>query len=129
MVRLVASFRFRSVSVVSAVLAAVLVLPGTAAAASGGLDTTFSRDGQQFVNFGGADDFGYAVAFQSARIVEAGITGAGVHEDLALTRLTARGRVDTTFGRNGRVRTDVAGNSDEMSGGLAILQSGKILVA
>jgi hypothetical protein len=46
------------------VAAALLALPGIAAAAPGDLDGSFSRDGQQFVNFGGSQDYGYTVALR-----------------------------------------------------------------
>jgi uncharacterized delta-60 repeat protein len=107
----------------------VLATGGLASAAPGSLDRSFSGDGQQFVDFKGGSDFGYTVALQGRRILIAGITGSGRSEDLALARLNRNGTLDSTFGRRGRVRTDVGGRADEMSNGLAVLPSGKILVA
>jgi uncharacterized delta-60 repeat protein len=107
----------------------VVASAGVVMAAPGHLDRTFSHDGQQFVDFRGENDFGYAVALQSGRILIAGITGSRRSEDLALARLNKSGTINTNFGHHGRVRTDLGGRADEMSNGLAVLSSGKILVA
>src|SRR5437764_1469408 len=105
----------------------LVAVPGLASAASGDLDTSFNGTGQQFVDFGGADDYGYAVALQSGRLVVAGITGLGANENLALTRLTANGGLDSTFGNNGFVRTSF-GTGFAVARHLAVTPGGKIVV-
>ena len=75
----------------------------------GTLDTGFSGDGKQTVDFGGADDIAYGVSVQAdGKILVTGQTDS----KLALVRLNADGSLDTSFDSDGRVTTDFLGNTD-----------------
>ncbi len=96
---------------------------------NGTLDTTFSSDGIQIVDFGSPYDEAYAVAVQSdGKIVLAGKTGSGSSTNIALARLNSNGALDTTFSGDGRLTKDVNGNTDVVRG-VTVLSSGHILVA
>jgi uncharacterized delta-60 repeat protein len=112
--------------VIAAAGAALLSLGLPAAAASGDLDTAFSGDGKTTVSFpNGAS--GWSGALQGSQAIVGGTSGAPGDTDIALARLTRRGRLDRSFGHRGRVRIDVAGQVDTI-GELAVLGNGKIVV-
>ena len=52
-------------------------------------------------------DYAYAIAIQRDRKLVVAGRSAGGHWTFALARYTGRGKLDGTFGRRGRVRTDV----------------------
>lgn len=88
----------------------------------GSLDTTFGADGRVTTPLNG-DDSARAVAVQSdGRIVAAGFS----NYDLALTRYTANGSLDTGFGTGGRVTTDFDGTVDRAFD-LALQPDGRIV--
>jgi uncharacterized delta-60 repeat protein len=75
----------------------------------GSLDTSFSEDGLQTTDFGGAD-FGHAVAIQAdGRIVVAGRIDEAGANDWGLVRYDTDGTRDVTFGTQGKVTTDLGG--------------------
>jgi uncharacterized delta-60 repeat protein len=106
------------------------VLPGAGDLAiarlttSGDLDTSFSGDGKQTVDFGGAEQLADMVLQSNDRIVLAGLSGAG---DAVLARLTTAGALDASFGTGGKVTTDLGGT--DSPGGLAVAGDGRIVVA
>jgi uncharacterized delta-60 repeat protein len=78
---------------------------------SGSLDRSFGHGGRVVTDFG-ADDAAAAVGLQAdGEIVVAGATGApptfGSNADGAMARYTPDGRLDATFGNDGKVRTSV----------------------
>jgi uncharacterized delta-60 repeat protein len=97
--------------------------------AAGFLDPSFGGDGRVVSGAG----TGNAVVVQAdGKVVTAGalqaLTGTGF--DFLLTRYNADGTPDTTFGRGGFVRTDLAGAGRSDVARAAALQSdGKIIVA
>ncbi len=107
-------------------------------AAAGSLDTTFSGDGKVRTAFPGYNSaFGNDVAVQAdGKIVVVGGAQSGpphrgepgVQTDIAVARYKPGGLLDGTFGGDGRVTSDFAGNS-EFGRAVAILDSGKIVVA
>ena len=102
----------------------------SACAQPGSLDTTFSFDGKLTTPIGGRFNVGYSVAIQAdGKIVLAGFYFSDYNKyDFALTRYNTDGSLDTSFGDDGRVSTDFAGNQDR--GFFVTIQSdGKILVA
>ncbi|WP_037624563.1 DUF11 domain-containing protein [Streptomyces aureus] len=124
----------RAGTVAATVLALVLTLPGTAAAAPGGLDTTFSGDGKVLTGIAD-DDHANDVAVQpDGKIVSVGasVDDRAVESDFALTRHNPDGTPDTGFGGDGTVTTAVnnLGSSLQWSEAQAVtLQSdGKIVV-
>ena len=102
---------------------------------NGMLDSTFGVDGQVLTDFG-PDDFGNfyganSIAVQGDKIILAGY--AGIYDDngyfisdFALARYTSDGRLDSSFGVNGKVRTDFNGTNDIAYS--MVLQADKILV-
>jgi uncharacterized delta-60 repeat protein len=101
--------------------------------ADGTLDATFGRDGRVTANFTSRDDYAYEVAIQAdGKIVVAGTArqlASGVPEDtqFALARFGSNGRLDSTFGGDGKVTTDFEEGWGE-AWGLAIQADGKIVV-
>jgi uncharacterized delta-60 repeat protein len=97
--------------------------------ADGSLDPRFSGDGKAITQF--ADGFGggaRAVAVQSnGKIVAAGTAG-DIFGPFALVRYTDRGRLDTTFGGDGKITANM-GDGEESATGVAIQANGKIVVA
>lgn len=92
----------------------------------GSLDTTFAGDGIQTTSFG-LSDAAYDVVLQSdGKIVVAGSTYDGLG-DFAVARYNADGSLDTSFGGDGKVTTDIV----EVDNGLAVTAQvdGKIVVA
>ncbi len=98
----------------------------------GTLDTTFGNDGIVTTNLGLDDSTNYAYAGTlqpDDKILVAGSTNkdGGTNFDFALVRYLPDGTLDTTFGNNGIVTTDLGGANDVAYG--CILQlDGKIIV-
>jgi len=91
--------------------------------ADGRLDSSFG------VNGGVATYFHInAIAFQGDKIVVAGSTYFSGIYDFALARYTANGILDSSFGVNGIVTTDLFDNSDDLIYSM-VLQGNKIIVA
>ncbi|MDP9300808.1 MAG: delta-60 repeat domain-containing protein [Actinomycetota bacterium] len=117
---------FRTIAVGALALATLLTLvpPAAAAVSTGYLDRTFSDDGKVLTDVAG-DDTGEAVAVQADRkIVVAGTTHGGT--DIAVVRYNTDGTLDSTFGGDGIVITDVSG--DDAAFALAIQDDGRIVV-
>jgi uncharacterized delta-60 repeat protein len=95
---------------------------------NGALDTTFSGDGRQITNFGGADQ-AYAVALQSnGRIVVVGTKLTAGLLDVALVRYNVNGSLDTTFNGTGKRILDLRPSFDSMASDLLVQSNGKIVV-
>jgi uncharacterized delta-60 repeat protein len=92
----------------------------------GSIDTSFSGDGKQFINFGLSDD-GMAVVIQTdGKIVVGGqtCTSGGVC-DIALARMNSDGSLDTAFSGDGKVIQDFDGDDN---GGADIAMNGNKIV-
>lgn len=103
------SLSVRAGAVTATVLALVLALPGTAAAAPGDLDPTFSGDGKAVTGFAD-DDRAHDVAVQAdGKIVSVGSSAdySLTEGRFALTRHNADGTPDPTFGEDGLVTTPI----------------------
>ena len=96
----------------------------------GRLDTTFGGDGKVTTHFAtGSTDGAQAVAVQAdGKIIAVGDSFL-THVRFAIARYTARGRLDATFGGDGRVITQFATGSDDIAFGVAIQADGKIVAA
>lgn len=112
-----ASKRARHRSFVAGLLGASLLAlaatPGTAAE-PGQLDRSFSRDGVRYLDFGRYDSATAIFGTASGRLVLAGDTNrfpAGLHR-LAITRLEPDGRLDRSFGKDGRVLLNPTSRDD-----------------
>ena len=102
-----------------------------AVGASGALDTTFSGDGKIKMDIiAGQNNRAMGVAIQSdGKIVTVGETNpTTANHNIALTRYTTSGALDTTFNGTGKKVTDLGGLDQGI--GIAINQAnGKIVVA
>lgn len=93
----------------------------------GSVDTAFGVAGLASVNLG-ADDQGIATMVQlDGKVVVAGHTTIAGPRDWVVVRFNADGSLDTSFGTNGSVTTDFAGE-DQLNDGL-LQPDGKIVVA
>jgi uncharacterized delta-60 repeat protein len=95
--------------------------------ADGTLDTSFSGDGKQTVDFGGGKDAAKSVALTAeGKIVVMGEGGPGA--DFAVTRLNSDGSIDTSFSpsTSGKELVDFGGT--ETAASVAIQPDGKILI-
>jgi len=130
-------------SALSLVVALVLGLTSVAPpshAAPGGLDPTFGGGfGRVRTPVGGSLTFSQfntsevsgqpSIALQpDGKIVVAGSCKIDATYDFCLIRHNSNGNLDTTFGSNGLVKTDVQG-ADDLIAGVAIQPDGKIVVA
>lgn len=104
---------------------------------NGSVDTTFGTNGVAGIAFGSGPTatYGgtvYALALVSSQIYAVGQTVndvGGFRADWAIVRLSSSGTLDGTFGTGGRVSTDFGGNQSEDAQAIAVLPSGKIIVA
>jgi uncharacterized delta-60 repeat protein len=95
---------------------------------AGQLDLTLDGDGKVVTDFG-ANDMAFGVAIQGdGKIVAAGASDAGPNPgNFALTRYHPDGRLDSSFGSDGRVVTDFGAN--DIAFGVAVQGDGKIVAA
>ena len=89
----------------TAVTAAVLLVPSSSAlAASGDLDTTFSGDGRALIDFGAIESASGVAVQPDGKIVLAGASrAAGGKDDFLVARLNRDGTPDATFSDDGRI--------------------------
>jgi uncharacterized delta-60 repeat protein len=92
----------------------------------GDLDTSFSGNGKQAINFGGTDAARVVLVQPNGRIVVAG--GGGPAVSFCVARLRTNGTLDTTFGSGGKRVVDFGGD-DESVYGAALQANGKIVLA
>jgi uncharacterized delta-60 repeat protein len=101
---------------------------------NGTLDTTFGSTGNGKVttDFNNTNNTGFAVALQGTNILVAGVSTSpssnATGTDFALARYTASGTLDTTFGTNGKLTTDINAGND-YGRAVAVLSDGRILAA
>lgn len=96
--------------------------------AGGALDPTFAQEGKATVDFEEGDDVANCIALQKdGKAIIAGNSVKSGRSVLALVRLNADGKRDTTFGRRGKVLTELPGKNGIATG--VVLQSdGKMIV-
>jgi uncharacterized delta-60 repeat protein len=103
-----------------------------AQAADGDLDPTFGTGGKLTTDFNRSTDIAFAVALQTdGKLVVVGTTYTNNDysgEDFAIARYNANGTLDTTFGANGKVKTDFPGLA-AVASSVVVQPDGKILVA
>lgn len=95
----------------------------------GSLDTSFGDNGRVITDFDGRDDRAFALAIQpDGKVVAAGtVTGLFPAADFAVARYNPDGSLDSTFGSDGKVKTDM-GNADGAIS-LIVQADGKIVAA
>lgn len=95
---------------------------------AGALDPSFSSDGKVTTSFTPTVDYGSDIGVQSdEKIIVGGIVEIGSQFDLALLRYHNNGVLDSTFGINGLVTTNI-GVSDDYSYTIAIQSDDKIIM-
>jgi uncharacterized delta-60 repeat protein len=101
----------------------------------GSPDRSFGHGGRTITDFAGYDDEIRSVAIDSrGRIVAGGQAckfpgNSDENCDFGLARYTARGLLDPTFGRGGKVRTNLGSDIHEGIRGVVIQPSGRIVAA
>jgi uncharacterized delta-60 repeat protein len=96
---------------------------------NGTLDAGFGASSKAQINVGSHDDSAYAVALQSdGKILVAGSSSdADGFADFGITRLSADGTLDATFGTDGKATFSI--NGDDSAYSLHVQSDGKILLA
>jgi len=101
-------------------------------AADGGLDPGFGSGGKVMTDFNNSTDIANAVAVQAdGKFVVVGTTYTNndyTGEDFAIARYNANGTLDTSFGVQGKVKTDFPGLA-AVASSVLIQPDGKIVVA
>jgi uncharacterized delta-60 repeat protein len=123
----------RNLAITAAAIMLVFLASGQRAqAAAGDLDPTFGTGGQVTTDFSRSTDIANAVALQpDGKLVVVGQTYKNndyTGEDFAVARYNTDGTLDTTFGVNGKVRTDFPGLA-AVASSVLVQPDGKILVA
>jgi uncharacterized delta-60 repeat protein len=113
-----------------AALAILLFLAGGVMAADGDLDESFSPpNGYAIWDSGSVDDRARDLALTAeGKLVIAGYQDDGSNEDIFAVQLNADGSLDTDFASSG-VYTYDSGLGDDVCLAVAVLESGKILIA
>ena len=96
----------------------------------GSLDTTFSEDGLLTLDFGSGENYGGFLALQpDGKIILAGQTFVlFVGYVFALARYNSDGSLDTSFGQDGIVTTDLDNSFDDGIAAVLVQPNGQILV-
>jgi len=118
-----------SVKGTSGTISAAQGVTVTVRGVAGSLDTSFGDGGKAVTAVGPTDDYAQAMAVQAdGKLVVVGYGNTGTSTDFELVRYQRDGAIDTTFGTNGKVTTDVSTGSD-VANAVAIQADGKIVVA
>ena len=100
---------------------------------NGSLDTSFGVSGIVITDFFGGADFATAVALRpDGKIVVAGFaqaTPTPFSYDFALARYQTNGSLDSSFGTNGKVTTEIVSDGEDEANSLVIQPDGKLVVA
>jgi uncharacterized delta-60 repeat protein len=112
------------------IVLAIMLLPASRAlAAPGDLDTSFSADGKQTLNFGGTDRASHVVITPDGRIVVVGSSDATGGGDYAVARFTADGTPDSSFNASGEVTVGTQPTVSDVGGGVVVLPDERIVVS
>ncbi len=96
---------------------------------NGGLDPTFGNKGRVLTDVTDGSDIAYGAALQDdGRIVVVGAADNAGRADWGVVRYRTGGKLDTTFGGDGKVVTALT-TAYEFASGVAIQANGKIVVA
>ncbi|MFF7389287.1 calcium-binding protein [Streptomyces scabiei] len=129
------SSRARAGTVAATVLALLLSFPGTAAAAPGDLDPSFSGDGRVLTGFADDDHAGDVAVQPDGKIVSVGASAdySVTESHFALTRHNPDGTLDTGFDGDGRVTTPINNMGPNFqwseANAVTLQPDGKIVVA
>jgi uncharacterized delta-60 repeat protein len=97
----------------------------------GSFDPSFSDDGRVTTDLTKSHDYGYDVAIQpDGKIL---VVGLGQNKDFAIARYNDDGTLDNSFGRKGKVLTNLVGKGQSTSGdaahAIALRPDGRIVLA
>jgi uncharacterized delta-60 repeat protein len=109
----------------------LLGLASAGRAVPGDLDSSFGTNGRVTTDFESRDDFGVGATMQpDKKIVVAGNSGVfgPFNIDFALARYNPDGSLDSTFGTDGRVRTDL-GTTIDAASDVVVQPDGKLVAA
>ncbi len=124
----------RTVFAMGAISCLIFVYGGAVQADPGDLDTTFGSNGIVKVDVDGSAldrDRGTGVAIDGKGkiVVSARAAENSNDADFAVLRFNADGSLDTSFGGDGKVTTDINSNRIDWANAVAIMSNGKIVVA
>jgi uncharacterized delta-60 repeat protein len=95
---------------------------------NGSLDDTFGSNGIVTTAIGNSNDVGYSMDIQvDGKVVVAGSSFNGLNNDFALVRYNINGSIDSTFGYDGKVITEIGAN-DDLAWAVKLQANGKIVV-
>jgi uncharacterized delta-60 repeat protein len=99
----------------------------------GSLDPSFGAGGKVITNVPGIEE-AFALAVQpDGKLVVAGIAGplgfGDLNQNFALARYNADGSLDSGFGTEGTVETDIGGRTNDQANALVVLANGKLVAA
>lgn len=81
--------------------------------ADGILDSSFGVNGKVTTDFSNREDRANSIVLQGGKIIAAGFANdINDHRDFALARYTADGTLDSIFGGNGKITTDVGSDNE-----------------
>jgi uncharacterized delta-60 repeat protein len=119
----------RAFSLITVILALLFLVPHSAQAAAGDLDSRFGNGGVVATDFSQTDDYAFGIAVRpDEKIVVSG--QSGIYPDLhsALARYNKNGHLDSSFGTGGKVVVTFDSSSDYLYA--PVIQSdGKIVAA
>lgn len=91
-------------------------------------DSLFGNNGFTILNLNSISESGNKLAFQNEEKIVVSATSYNINNcDFSLTRLLGNGSIDSTFGINGKVITDIGSNEDYVFG-IKIQNDQKIIV-
>jgi uncharacterized delta-60 repeat protein len=116
--------------ILAGLVLALSVAVGTALAAAGALDPSFSGDGKRLLDFnnGNHTDRANAVATSGGKVVLAGRTNNAGLDSFGLARLSSDGTPDHSFSGDGRRAVSFGSGFDEARG-VAVQHDGKVVAA
>ncbi|HUM46796.1 MAG TPA: T9SS type A sorting domain-containing protein, partial [Chitinophagales bacterium] len=95
----------------------------------GDIDFSFGTNGESSIDISGTTDQCTSIAIQQdGKIVTAGHSWDGAHQNISVARFNSDGSLDVTFGGDGSVDYDISG-IDDYCHAVAIQSDGKILLA
>ncbi len=92
----------------------------------GRLDSSFGENGKLTTDFNGSYDQANSIVIRGDKIIAAGYTGDYPDYHFALVGYTTDGRLDSSFGVNGKLTTEISFRDDRATS--IVLQGDKILV-
>ncbi len=111
------------------IILTLMVLAQLCYGQAGTADSSFNGTGRLQINTSSDDYFCYTAQQSDGKIYVAGTTYNGSNNDITLMRLNLDGRVDSTFGTNGKKTYIFSNSSTDNCRAIIIQPDGKILLA